>query len=99
MVFLMIVLGVAVTLVIVTGIESEDWKAAVGALILLAVVFIGFPLTVSNRTEKAKADTLIALGYKPYTEDQLYNMTQADKDKCIHIVTIEKSYYFPTESK
>lgn len=97
MVYLMIIAGVVCVLSIVFGSLSDDWKLGAIAIICSTMLFIGIPLLVTSRSEQAKAQQMITMGYKPYSQEQLYNMSQAEKDACYHFSTLNGSYYFPKE--
>jgi len=74
--------------------------------VLPAACFVGMLLCLgiagvssANKMAKSKIETLSAAGIEYIDKDTVYNMSQAELDKCYSIVTLDGTYYYKFEEK
>lgn len=56
-------------------------------------------ITNYNNCQKAKVEALSSANIKPLSEEQVYNMSKAELDKCYTITTLNGSYYYIIQEK
>lgn len=95
----MFVLGVIIFIIIgvidiVQSFYFNDKPWFVGLIIAL---FLGAFFTcvgAENNTRNAKVEALSKVGLVELTDEEVYNKSQAELDKCYSVITIDKVHYY-----
>lgn len=67
----------------------------VGMLFCLGIAGV----SSENKLAKSKIETLSAAGIEYIDKDTVYNMSQAELDKCYSIVTLDGTFYYKFEEE
>ena len=76
--------------------NKEFTGAFVTTAIALVILGLGF-VFYDNNINKAKVETLEAVGIEYLSKEEVYNKSQAELDKLFKITTLDGTYYYEIE--